>query len=682
MNNKTDKPASVRSYGHLLKGLKPGDIIITSAAKASGSSPLVEGFQRAYSGVSRRIQGDFTHAALYTGEGKAIDIRVGQPASERPVQDILHRLDARVVRPTVDDAAKTKAVGYARGLVQQGAKYDANPLHFAKVLASDLVHVKAKPPEDVSRNLICSNLVSRAYGGTQFSTKKDADLLMPKDFLHSPLVRPVAAFKNPGRHDVGMRVKMAAVRTELQPHQQRVVDRLAKQPGLVAMHGLGSGKTLSSIAAAEKLKGDTGVLVPASLRSNFEKELSKHVSSRDANYEIGSLQGAARGNVPHNKRLLIVDEAHRLRDGASKTTQGVRDANAEKRLLLTGSLLYNRPHDMASLVNIAAGENVLPSARAAFDAKYIGETAVAPGLWGRLRGVKPGSRPILKNEEELGERLGKWVDYHENSTDGFPARKDVTIETPMSPQQRELYDGVIGSAPSWAQYKIRKNLPPSKQEAAQLNAFANAARQVSVSPGGFVEGMSAADAAKHSPKIQRALSSLQDKIKANPDHRAVVYSNYLDAGIEPYSAALTAAGVPHGKFTGSMTRTERDQMVKDYNEGKLRALLLSSAGGEGLDLKGTRAIQVLEPHWNKEKIQQVIGRGIRYGSHDHLPENQRNVEVEHYRSVADEPGRLGKLFGKKREGRIDEYMSSLSDDKDRLNEQVRALLRRNHGHAA
>lgn len=469
--------------------------------------------------------------------------------------------------------------------------------------------------------------------------------------------------------------KVGAVDTTLLPHQQRVVDRLRNQSGLVAIHGLGSGKTLSSIAAAEDTKGDVGVVVPASLRTNYEKELTKHVSAPEASYDIASIQGAGRGNVPKGKDLLVVDEAHRLRDPSSKSTQAVRGAEAKKRLLLTGTALYNRPYDLASLVNTASGESVFPGVQQAFDQQYIGEKTIGPGLWGRLRGIKPGSKPVLKNTDALKSRLDKWVDYHENSSEGFPDREDVTIDAPMSPQQKKLYDTVIGSAPPWVSYKVRAGLPPSKQEAAQLNAFANAARQISVSPGGFDTSLTPETAAKLSPKIQKAVQNLETDIAANPQHRAVVYSNYLDSGINPYAAELTARGIPHGMFTGAMKREERDQMVRDYNEGKLRALLLSSAGGEGLDLKGTRAVQIMEPHWNKEKIEQVIGRGRRYQSHEHLPEDQRKVKVEHYRSVANEPGFISRLLGKKREGRIDEYLESLSKDKDALNEQVRELLR-------
>lgn len=473
--------------------------------------------------------------------------------------------------------------------------------------------------------------------------------------------------------------KTADIQTQLQPHQQRVLERLRTQPGLVVAHGLGSGKSLSSLAVAEDTGGTTKVVVPAALQENYRKEIEKHVVAPRADYQISSLQREAL-TPKDTKRpavdTLIVDEAHRLRDPGSKAQGAIKQIPAAKRVLLTGSPLYNRPFDMASLVNVAAGSSVFPNDQAEFDRKYIGAKVIDPGWWARnIRGVRPGSVPTLKNTEELKKHLQQWVDYHENAQEGFPERVEENVEVPFSPEQKKIYDTVMNKAPSWVKYKVRAGLPPSKQEAKDLNAFLSAARQVSVTPGGLQEGLTAEQAAQSSPKLQKALERLLEARKANPDHRAVVYSNFLDAGISPYEALLQKSEVPYGKFTGEMRKAERDQLVRDYNAGKTPVMLLSSAGGEGLDLKGTRQMQILEPHFNKEKIEQVIGRGIRYKSHEHLPEDQRRVNVERYYSVENEPGVLGKLFGKKRMGSVDEYLRQLSNDKDQLNQQVRELLK-------
>ena len=113
------------------------------------------------------------------------------------------------------------------------------------------------------------------------------------------------------------------------------------------------------------------------------------------------------------------------------------------------------------------------------------------------------------------------------------------------------------------------------------------------------------------------------------------------------------AKISHLEFTGGMTDHKKQAVVSDYNQGKIEVLLLSSSGGEGLDLKKTRQIHIMEPHWNEAKISQVIGRGIRYKSHQGLPLTQRKVSV--YRWISTPLGT--------RELGTDEYLYQISEKK-------------------
>jgi SNF2 family DNA or RNA helicase len=473
--------------------------------------------------------------------------------------------------------------------------------------------------------------------------------------------------------------KHAKVTTSLQPHQIRVIDRLNDQQGLVVAHGLGSGKTLSSIAAAEALGMPTAVLVPASLQANYQKEIEKHTDEPPSNISVSSLQRAIlRGtaDVPETG-LLIVDEAHRIREPGTKGHRILRQTPAEKRMLLTASPVYNRPSDISALVNIAAGEKILPSNKSDFEAKYVKLKKTNPGFFARVfRGIKPGDTPILTNTKELEPLLKKWVDYHENPKGKhFAKRTDEYVHVPMSDKQQEVYDALLDQAPAWVRYKVKKGLPPSKQEAQLINSFLTTQRQVSGNVRPFVEGMSPEEALPHAAKANEAFKRFKSQLNTNDRHKAVIYSNYLDAGLEPYEMLLKKNKIPYGTFTGQTKRKTRNQMVQDYNAGKLKALLVSSAGGEGLDLKGTRQIQILDPHWNNEKIEQVIGRGIRYQSHSHLPKSEQKVNVERYLATT-RPGFLRRLLDMKSPDQTaDQYLTMLSNDKDALNTQLRNLLR-------
>ena len=137
---------------------------------------------------------------------------------------------------------------------------------------------------------------------------------------------------------------------------------------------------------------------------------------------------------------------------------------------------------------------------------------------------------------------------------------------------------------------------------------------------------------------------------------------------------LDEAGVTAEKFHGGLTKRQKDELVRRYNEGEVNTLLLSSSGSEGLDLKGTKLMQVLEPHFNKSKIDQVVARGDRYMSHTHLPEDERKLLVEYYQSTMPQ-GMISRILGRKKDKAVDEYLHNLSEEKDRLNKEIIGLMR-------
>ncbi|AEJ34784.1 helicase conserved C-terminal domain (PFAM) [Acanthamoeba polyphaga mimivirus] len=98
-------------------------------------------------------------------------------------------------------------------------------------------------------------------------------------------------------------------------------------------------------------------------------------------------------------------------------------------------------------------------------------------------------------------------------------------------------------------------------------------------------------------------------------------------------------------------------IVNNYNNGLFKVLLISSAGSESLDLKNTRQVHIMEPHWNESKIIQVIGRSIRYGSHISLPQNERKVDI--YRWISIFPNQYRNISA-------DEYLTTLSQRKMEL----------------
>jgi hypothetical protein len=463
---------------------------------------------------------------------------------------------------------------------------------------------------------------------------------------------------------------------ELLPHQKRVVDKVTNSNhGLVVYHSVGTGKGISLLSTIKASEQPGMVLPPAALQENIHKELAKFTDKDKPDVRVSSQQRAATQGLPAHAEgsILGVDEAAKARDPNSKLHKVLAKSKAKK-LLMTGSGVYNHPVDLANLVNLAANKQILPNSKEEFEKKYVGYEKVQPNFLQRIAGLSEGEKPVLKDDPQLKKILKEYVDYHATKSDNadFPTIKEEEKIVPMSRGQTDIYNTIMGKAPLWTRMKVKAGLPPNRKELAKLKSFLTGPRQVSNSTQGF-SPIGVAESAK----AEAAFKSLQDAIAKNPKHKAVVYSNFIENGLADYKKHLDAHGIPYGEFSGDVPDAQRQKYVQDYNKDKLRALLISSAGAEGLDLKGTRQVQLLEPHFNEEKERQIIGRARRYKSHAHLPEDQRTVNVERY-MARPQGGFMDKLIGGGAVHGVDEYLRDIAKSKSSLNDQMLEMLRNQH----
>lgn len=74
------------------------------------------------------------------------------------------------------------------------------------------------------------------------------------------------------------------------------------------------------------------------------------------------------------------------------------------------------------------------------------------------------------------------------------------------------------------------------------------------------------------------------------------------------------------------------------NGEKIKVVIISKAGAEGIDFKNLRQVHIMEPWYNVSRQEQIIGRAIRYCSHSSLPFPQRNAQIFEYATLlADTP---------------------------------------------
>jgi superfamily II DNA or RNA helicase len=464
----------------------------------------------------------------------------------------------------------------------------------------------------------------------------------------------------------------------LQPHQEKVMKRLREHPGhnLLLMHGLGTGKTLSSIAGAEEVGEPYTAVVPASLRQNFKSE-QERFTDQSLPSSVLSYSELGRGKPIENANTLIFDEAHRLRNpDAKQTTRAIAAANkAKQTLLLTGTPVVNDPADFAPLMSILTKK---PVNQEQFRKRFVEEKEVDPGLIKRILGYTPGVVEDIAHPEELKELLKGHIDYYAPDKSVVPVKYE-DIPTEMSSQQTDLYKAMWGQLPWVLRWKLKWNFPLSHQELQKMTSFLSGPRQVGLSTLSFMRKKDPLKAFNQSPKLQTAVGNLKEKLK-DERTKALVFSNFIDSGLSPYEAALTKANIPHAMFHGGLNDNSRKKLVEDYNAGKIRVALLGPSGTEGLSFKGTQLIQLLDPYWQGTRGRQSVGRGLRYDSHWDLPEDLQNVNVQRYisRLPLGLKQRLLSHLGFDEEAHrlaADDYLMHMAEKKDTLNNKFLQVLK-------
>lgn len=157
----------------------------------------------------------------------------------------------------------------------------------------------------------------------------------------------------------------------------------------------------------------------------------------------------------------------------------------------------------------------------------------------------------------------------------------------------------------------------------------------------------------YSSKIHKILTNVQ-----NSKGIVFIYSQFLASGILPLCLALENLGYKkYGESLLSKKYESKDKRgnyiiisgnndlsknaYSDYikienqniNGEKVKIIIGSETAAEGLDFKYIREIHILEPWFHLNKIDQIIGRGIRNCSHIELPREDRNVKIFLYAST-------------------------------------------------
>jgi superfamily II DNA or RNA helicase len=411
-------------------------------------------------------------------------------------------------------------------------------------------------------------------------------------------------------------------------HQVETVRKVLKQfRGRVLLADeVGLGKTIeaSMVLKEYALRGMAErvlVLTPASLVGQWQEELaSKFGLAFATTYEpvsredpdafwsqsriVASIATARRSEHAERLRartfdLVIVDEAHHLRDRSSQSWKLVDALNKRFLLLLSATPVQN---DLIELYNLL--------------------TLLKPGIFKtqkefRAAYMTPGKPRQPANPERLRGLMRDAMIRNTRAVAALklPRRHAKTIKVAPAPGEAEAYAelaavvrrlaaeggvgrqrltlhhlmGAAGSSPAAAAGALtriaeRKGSDPAWVELAR--------RWASIGTGGKV-------------------AALIELVRSNTEEKKIVFVQSRDTLIH-IGGRLAEAGLPFARFDGSLSGPEKDAAVAEFRD-HAPMLLCTQSGGEGRNIQFCNTLINFDVPWNPMAIEQRIGRIDRIG---------------------------------------------------------------------
>ncbi|GIN73555.1 helicase [Bacillus sp. J14TS2] len=405
------------------------------------------------------------------------------------------------------------------------------------------------------------------------------------------------------------------------PHQletaQQVVEKMNGKAILADEVGLGKTIEAGLILKEYMIRGlvkKALILVPASLVSQWVSELNEKfhipaVPQRKSyvwdqfSVVVSSIDTAKRS--PHqeiiakqNYDLIVIDEAHKLKNPKTKNYQFVQSLKKKFCLLLTATPIQNRMEEIFHLVSL-----------------------LKPGHLGSESGFLDqykNNKASLQQDEYLKELVNKVMIRNRRGETGveWPERHVESIFIDFSREEKALYqsidtlkNAVDGFAAHGFSLLTLKREACSSREAVFMTLKNMLNKMDNPSPA-IVEKMNDVkqkiDAVQQNSKAEKALELIQtinDKVIIFTEYRATqLYLQWF----------LQKNGILSVPFRGGFKRSKKDWM-RELFKNHAQVLIATEAGGEGINLQFCSHIINFDLPWNPMRLEQRIGRIHRLG---------------------------------------------------------------------
>ena len=413
----------------------------------------------------------------------------------------------------------------------------------------------------------------------------------------------------------------------LKPEQKKLIEKLiySNDRGALAFWGVGTGKTILTVVSIKLYlqyypNSKVVFIAPSALLSNLiEKMYSFGLEIRDRRIEYFSIDkfsrsSAKRANICDNA-LVIIDEAHNLRTEIGE--KDVFSEGKEKKTISTGG----RPLAIISRCTNNNSKTLLLTATPNVNTPFDMENLLAM-IDGRKNINRKNFDNITSNRETAGDYFKLRISFHKNQKNDkdFPRRNEKLLNITMDDNKGEM------------KAILRSGDP-------KIKAYYGVARQFSNTVDNF-------------KKLRVVAQLIKKNIEERKISQSVVYFSFVENGVDKFTKFLDALKIKYSIVSGNEGPVEKQKSKEDYNKRRSQVMIITKAGAEGLDLKNTTNIFVIDQPWNEATREQVIGRGIRYKSHESLPEKDRVVNIYNV------------IITFKEDSKLVEIIKGITNDKD------------------
>lgn len=400
------------------------------------------------------------------------------------------------------------------------------------------------------------------------------------------------------------------------PYQLETVRIVMNRLGIRAIiaEDVGLGKTIEAGIIIREIVDESArnilIIAPASLLYQWKVELLEKFDlsfdilkqdTRNKNFLIASYELAKSKNyydvlVGREWDLVVVDEAHRLRNQQTKNYELVSSLKTRYILLLTATPIQNSLKDLYSLVSL-----------------------VKPGLLGTLKSferefVADKKGLETKNVEALREILKEVMVRHRYS-EVFPEISKRIANTFLVDMRdraheilkkiRKLMLNMSDSANKLKYIALERGMCSSR------NALLKMLWNYLENTRDLEEKRVLLEIYGEAQKIYSDKIEMLKKILEKVENYAVVYANYIETTRE-IEDECRREGYRVFRFDGTLSKEERKRIIDSFkNYGGI--LVSTDAGSEGLNLQFCNFMVNYDLCWNPMKIEQRIGRIHRFG---------------------------------------------------------------------